>query len=343
MAPSLPKTYKAVVLPSVNSPFKLQDVELKRPGPGHILVKVLACGVCFSDVATAAGHMGHDIFPCVPGHEIVGDIVEVGGDGSSSAWSVGQRVGGPWHGGHDNRCRQCQRGQFQLCDNGAVNGVSRDGGFAEYVVLRSEAVVRVPKDMEPAQAAPLLCAGVTVFNAIRKMHVEQGALVAVQGLGGLGHLAVQYARKMGYEVAVLSSGADKASFAKELGAHHYINTKSGDAMAELTKLGGAAIIVQTAPNPDVIGALVAGLAPTGTLLSLAPVGPVQIDSRLLVMKGASVQGWPSGHALDCEEAIRFAQNHDVKCMVEKYPLAKVQDAIDSLKAGKPRFRCVLIP
>lgn len=195
--------------------------------------------------------------------------------------------------------------------------------------------------MDPAQVAPLLCAGVTVFNGMHKLRVEHGALVAVQGLGGLGHLAVQYASKMGYEVAVLSSG-DKAAFARELGAHHYINTKASDSVAELNRLGGAAVIVQTAPNPDIIDALVQGLAPAGKLLSLAAVGPVKFDTAVLVRKAASVHGWPSGHALDGEEAIRFVLNHGVKCMVEKYPFAKVQEAVDSLKAGKPRFRNVLV-
>ncbi|UNI22965.1 hypothetical protein JDV02_008808 [Purpureocillium takamizusanense] len=336
---SLPQTYKAVVLEKASAPFVLKDVPLERPGPGQILVKVLACGVCFSDVATAEGHMG-DVFPRVPGHEIVGDIVELGQGVSNLA--KGQRVGGPWHGGHDGHCRACQRGQFQMCDKAAVNGVSRDGGYAEYVVLRAEAAVRVPKDMEPADVAPLLCAGVTVFNGIRKMHVEQGGLVAVQGLGGLGHLAVQYANKMGYEVAVLSSGDDKAAFATDLGAHHYINTKSKDTAKELQKLGGADIIVQTAPNPEVVSSLVYGLAAGGKLLSLAPVGPVSLDTVPMVLKGLSVHGWPSGHALDSEEAIRFASQHGVRCMVEKYPLSDVQKAVDSLKAGKPRFRNVLV-
>ncbi|KAH7001103.1 chaperonin 10-like protein [Ilyonectria destructans] len=336
---SLPKTYKAVVLQAANTPMTLADVELKHPTKGEVLVKVLACGVCFSDVATANGHMG-DVFPRVPGHEIVGDIVEVGE--GVTRFKGGERVGGPWHGGHDGECRQCQRAQFQMCDNRAVNGVSRDGGFAEYVLLRAEAVVQVPKEMDPADAAPLLCAGVTVFNGIRKLGVEQGAIVAVQGLGGLGHLAVQYANTMGYEVAVLSSGDEKAVFAKELGAHHYINTKTSDPSVELMKLGGASIIVQTAPNPKVMGPLVAGLAPGGKLLSLAPVGAVPIDTVTLVSKGASIQGWPSGHALDSEEAIRFAMVHNVKCMIEKYPFSKVQDAVDSLVAGKPRFRNVLV-
>ncbi|KAK2601796.1 hypothetical protein QQS21_004680 [Conoideocrella luteorostrata] len=336
--PSLPKTYKAVVINKANDPFKLQDVELKHPGPDQILVKVLACGVCFSDVGIAGGHYGN-VFPRIPGHEIVGDVVELG-EGVKHL-QLGQRVGGPWHGGHDGHCRQCQRSQFQMCQNALVNGYTRDGGFAEYVLLQQEAVVRVPRELDAAEVAPLLCAGVTVFNGIRKMHVEQGALVAVQGLGGLGHLAVQYANHMGYEVVVLSSGDDKADFARKLGAHHYINTKTSDAPTELTKLGGAGLIVQTAPNPKVVSTLLGGCAPGGKLLCLAPVGNIELDSVKMVLQNLSVHGWPSGHALDSEEAIRFAQTHNIKCMVDKYPLADVQKAVDSLVAGKPRFRNVL--
>ncbi|KFZ09548.1 hypothetical protein V502_08675 [Pseudogymnoascus sp. VKM F-4520 (FW-2644)] len=336
---SLPKTYKAVVIDKANGPFTLTTVDLKPPSANQVLIKSLACGVCFSDVAIAGGHMG-DVFPRTPGHEVVGDIVSVG-EGVTHL-KKGDRVGGPWHGGHDATCRSCQRGQFQLCDNREVNGCTRDGGFAEYVILRAEAAVRVPKEIDPAEVAPLLCAGVTVFNGIRKMNVEQGAIVAVQGLGGLGHLAVQYAKNMGYEVVALSTSDDKATFAKDLGADHFINTKTSDVGAELMKLGGAAIIVQTAPNPKVIGNLVKGLAPYGKLLSLAPCGPVEFDTTVLVAKAASVTGWPSGHALDCEEAIKFATVHGIKCMIEKYPLDKVQEAVDSLVAGKPRFRNVLV-
>ncbi|KAL7953653.1 hypothetical protein V8C34DRAFT_296456, partial [Trichoderma compactum] len=226
-----------------------------------------------------------------------------------------------------------------MCEHQMING---DGGFAEYVLLRQEAIVRIPKEINAAEDALLLCAGVTVFNGIRKLHVEQGAVVAVQGLGGLGHLAVQYANKMGYEVAVLSSGDDKAAFSRELGAHHYINTKTVDGPTELAKLGGASIIVQTAPNPDIIGRQVDGLAPGGKLLCLAPVGGVEFDTAVLVNGGRSVHGWPSGHAIDSEEAIQFAQVHGIKCMVEEYALTNVQEAIDSLLAGKPRFRNVLV-
>ncbi|KAL7950395.1 GroES-like protein [Trichoderma barbatum] len=339
MTSSLPKTYKAVVFTEAKSPIELTDVSLKHPEAGQVLVKVIACGVCWSDMEVIYGNFGN-VFPRTPGHEIVGDIVELGSEVKNL--TVGQRVGGPWHGGHDGVCRECQRGEFQYCKNEAINGVSRDGGFAEYVLLRAEAVVRIPTEMDPAEAAPLLCAGVTVFNGIRKQRVEQGRLVAIQGLGGLGHLAIQYASKMGYEVAVLSHGAEKEAFAKQLGAHHYIDTAKADGAAELAKMGGASIIVQTAPNPKVVGALADGLAANGKILSLAPVGSIDVNTVTLIMKGASVQGWASGHALDSEEAIQFAMTHGIKCMIEQYQFSDVKAAIESLEAGKPRFRNVLM-
>lgn len=230
---------------------------------------------------------------------------------------------------------------FQTCDNEEINGVSRDGGYAEYVLLRAEAAVRIPADVDPAEAAPLLCAGVTVFNSMRRMGVMQGDLVAVQGLGGLGHLAVQFASKMGYEVAAISSGGDKKGFAAELGAHHYIDASREDPAKALMALGGAAMICSTAPNPKAVSPLVGGLAPQGKLIVLAPLGPVEFDTTAMVVKAASVHGWPSGHALDCEEAIKFAGTHGVKCMIEKFPLDKVQDAFEHMTSGKVRFRAVL--
>lgn len=336
---SLPSTYKAVVIKEANGPFTVEDVELKHPGPGEVLIKSRACGVCYSDVAIGAGLMGNS-FPVTPGHEVVGDIVELGA--GVTRFELGQRVGGAWHGGHDGHCRACQRSQFVMCDNEEINGVTRPGGFAEYVLLRAEAAVRIPSDFDPAQVAPLLCAGVTVFNSMRKMHIEQGGLVAVQGLGGLGHLAVQYARNMGYEVAVLSSGDDKEGFARELGAHHYINNKTKDVVAELNKLGGADMIVQTAPSPKALTDLLSGLAPCGKLVSLAPVGNVEFSTVTMIQKGVSVHGWPAGHALDAEEAIHFAKTHNIKCLIETFPFSDVQKAVDSLVAGKPRFRNVLV-
>lgn len=216
-----------------------------------------------------------------------------------------------------------------------------DGGYAEYVLLRAEATVRVPAKADPAEVAPLLCAGVTVFNSMRQMGVLQGGLVAIQGLGGLGHLGVQYANKMGYKVVALSSGADKKDFATQLGAHHYVDTSKEDPVQALQALGGADMIVATAPNPKAISPLVAGLAPAGKLVVLAPVGPVEFDTSPLIMKAASVHGFPSGHARDSEEAIDFAETHGVKCMIEKFPLSNVQDALDHMTSGKVRFRAVL--
>ncbi|KAI8955661.1 alcohol dehydrogenase [Xylaria longipes] len=335
---SLPKTYKAAVLVKANEPIVIKELELKKPGPGQILVKVEACGVCHSDLFVAAGAFG-DLFPLVPGHEIVGEVVSVGEN--VTRFSNGDRVGGPWHGGHDNSCRSCARGQYQMCDTEKINGVSFDGGYAEYVLLREEAGVRVPKDVDAAEVAPLLCAGVTTFNAMRKQHVEQGNLVAIQGLGGLGHLAVQYASKMGYRTVALSSGSSKRDFAHQLGAHEYIDTSKEDPVKALQALGGAAMIVSTAPNPKSVGPLLGGLQAGGKLVVLAPLGPIEFDTTIMIMKGASVAGWPSGHALDSEEAIAFATTHGVKCMIEKFPLAEAAKAMEHCQSGKVRFRAVL--
>lgn len=216
-----------------------------------------------------------------------------------------------------------------------------DGGYAEYTLLRAEAAVRVPSSADPAEVAPLLCAGVTVFNSMRQMGVLQGGLVAIQGLGGLGHLGVQYANKMGYKVVALSSGSDKKDFATKLGAHHYIDTSKEDSAQALQKLGGADMLVVTAPNPKAISPLVGGMAPRGKLVVLAPVGPVEFDTTPMVIKGISVSGWPSGHAHDAEEAIDFAQTHGVKCMIEKFPLKDAQKGFDHMTSGSARFRAVL--
>lgn len=230
-----------------------------------------------------------------------------------------------------------------MCQNEAINGVTRDGGYAEYVTLRSEAAVRVPKDIDPAEYAPILCAGITTFNSIRKMAISPGETVAIQGLGGLGHLAIQYANKMGYRVVALSHGDSKKDFAKQLGAHEYINTSKQDASEELTKLGGAALIVVTAPNPEIVTPLTGGLAAGGKLLILAPCGDVPINTAHLIAKGAGVFGYPSGHALDSEEAIAFTKLEGVKCMIEKFSLKDAQKAFDHMVKGDVRFRSVIVP
>ncbi|TAQ88866.1 hypothetical protein B7494_g2800 [Chlorociboria aeruginascens] len=336
---SLPKTFKAAVFESAGAPFTIKDVELKHPTDGQVLVKVLACGICHSDRAVQAGLFGNS-FPIIPGHEIIGNVAAIGPN--VTRFKVGERVGGPWHGGHDDSCKQCQRGQFQMCQNAAVNGVTRDGGYAEYVLLRVEAVVRVPTDVDPAVYAPILCAGITVFNSIRKLNITAGELVAIQGLGGLGHLAVQYANMMGFRVVALSSGDKKRDFAKRLGAHEYIDTSKDDPSAKLMEMGGAALIVCTAPNPKAIGPLTGGLDVGGKLLILSPCGDIEVNTLHLIMKNASVVGYPSGHALDSEEAIAFTKLHGINCMVEKFTLKDVQKAYDHMVAGDVRFRSVLV-
>ncbi len=228
-----------------------------------------------------------------------------------------------------------------MCDNAVVNGVTFDGGYAEYVLLREEAVVRLPSDADPAEVAPLLCAGVTVFNGIRRLAIPQGGLVAVQGLGGLGHLAVQYAHAMGYDVVALSSGDSKAVFAKQLGATAFIDTSKEDPVQALKKMGGASLVVATAPSADAISPLVGAVHPGGKTMLLGIAGDVSVNSIAMITYGISVHGWPSGHALDAEEAVQFARTHGVKCMIEKFPLAEVQKAFDHMQSGKARFRAVL--
>ncbi|EKG10580.1 Alcohol dehydrogenase superfamily zinc-containing [Macrophomina phaseolina MS6] len=337
MSPSLPKTYKAAVIEQNNAPLTIKDLPLKEPQDGQILVKVKACGVCHSDEIVRAGMMGTP--PIVPGHEVIGEVVALGP--REKKWKVGDSVGGPWHGGHDGVCRQCNRGLFQMCDNEAINGVTQDGGYAEYVLLRSEAAVRIPQGIDAVEAAPLLCAGVTVFNAIRQVKVLAGGTVAIQGLGGLGHLALQYSRKMGYRTVALSRDATKKDFATKLGATDYIDSSQQNTAEALQKIGGADLIVVTAPNPEIMGDLINGCAAGGTVIILAPVGEIKVNTIPMIGKGISVRGWPSGHALDAEEAIAFAQTHGVHCMVEKFPLSQANEAFEHMLSGKVRFRAVL--
>lgn len=339
MASQIPKTHKAAMFKEKGGPIVVEEIETKQPEEGEVLIKVEACGVCHSELVVQQALFGTP-FPRIPGHEVIGHIVAV--SPHEKEWKVGDRVGGAWHGGHDGTCKQCQRGFNQACVNAQINGVTRDGGFAEYCTLRSEAAVHIPTDVDAASYAPLLCAGVTVFNSMRQMKVTSGETVAIQGLGGLGHLALQYANKMGYKVVALSSTGAKEKFAKDLGAHVYIDGSKENHAEALTKIGGAAMIVSTAPNPEIMGDLVNGLSPGGKLVLLAPMGEIKINTLPMIGKGASVHGWPSGQSLDCEEAIDFAELHGVKCMIEKFPLTKANEAYDHMMAGHPRFRCVLV-
>jgi len=341
MAPNIPKSCKACVIEKAGAPWTIKEVPVEEPKHGEILIKVHACGVCSSDVGVQQGHFGPIVkYPIIPGHEVIGTIVAVGP--GESKWQVGDKVGGPWHGGHDGVCKACNRGLFQMCQNEQINGASRNGGYAEYCTLRTEAAVRIPPDADPAQYAPLLCAGITVFNGIRKMNITAGDIVAVQGLGGLGHLAIQYARKMGYRTVALSSSDAKRDFAMELGATDYVDNSKEDSAEALQKMGGASLVVVTAPNPKIMASLVKACGPCGKILVLSALGEVPVDTNVMIHYGISVHGWPSGHALDSEEAIAFAEQQGVKCMIEKFPFDKVEDAVKHMISGKVRFRSVLI-
>ncbi|KAI0429014.1 GroES-like protein [Xylaria sp. FL1042] len=336
---TLPKTYKQAVFREQGGPLFLEEVDLKHPGAGEILVKVEACGVCYSDMFAQNNILGGG-FPLVPGHEIIGRVAEVGE--GAAPWKVGDRVGAGWHGGHDGTCYTCKKGWNQMCDNQVINGETKPGGYAEYVILRAEASASVPEHVDAAKYAPILCAGVSCFNSMRNMGLGPGDTVAIQGVGGLGHLAIQYGRHMGFRVVAISRGAAKEEMARKLGAHEYIDTsKTPDAGAELRRLGGAKLIVALSPTADGMPELLKGLGFLGKLLILSVPGDITVNTAALLWKGLSVQSWPCGTATDSEDAIRFTELMDIDCMVEKFPLAKANEAFNAMLEGKVRFRAVI--
>jgi propanol-preferring alcohol dehydrogenase len=318
----------------------LEERELPQPGRGQVRVRVHACGVCHSDkFVTEALWPGIEL-PRVPGHEVAG-VVDALGDGVDQ-FKVGDRVGIGWHGGHDGTCDVCLTGRFIHCRNQQITGISFDGGYSEYLVAPAVALASMPDGMGFAEAAPLLCAGVTTFNALRNAGVRSGDLVAIQGLGGLGHLGVQYARAMGFEVAAISRGTDKEAFAGELGAHHYLDSSREGFIDELNRLGGARVILATAPHAPSISALVPGLGLEGCLLIVAaPFEPIEVGAIDLLSRDARVQGWSSGTATDSTDAMAFAARHGVKPMIERFPLTRAKDAFDEMMRGAVRFRSVI--
>ncbi|KAF7158167.1 hypothetical protein CNMCM5623_002833 [Aspergillus felis] len=335
---TIAQTYKQAVFKSAGAPLVIEESPLTPPGPNEILVKVEACGVCFSDVFAQNNVMGGG-FPIVPGHEIIGRVAAVGDN--VSGWTVGDRIGGGWHGGHDGTCKACRKGWYQMCSSQVVNGETKNGGFAEYCLLNPEAAVRIPSHVPAAKYAPILCAGVSVFNSIRHMNVPVGETVAIQGLGGLGHLAIQYANKMGYWVVAISRDATKEKFVRELGAHEYIDSSKKDAGVALQKLGGVSLVVSTAPTAEVISPLLKGLGILGKLLILSVPGELPIDTVTMLKYGLSVQVWPSGHATDSEDAIAFTELHNINCMVEEFPLQTANEAYEAMLKGTVRFRAVI--
>ncbi|KAK2868012.1 hypothetical protein FQN49_003240 [Arthroderma sp. PD_2] len=332
------KTFRQAVFKEAGGPLVIEDVPLTPPGKGEVLVKVQACGVCYSDTYAQRNLMGGG-FPIVPGHEIIGHVAAVG-EGVTQ-WNIGDRIGGAWHGGHDGTCKQCRNGYFQMCDNRVVNGETKGGGYAEYCKLRAEAGVRIPAHVDAAKYSPILCAGVTVFTSLRHMNIPPGSTVAVQGLGGLGHLAIQYAKKFGYRVVAMSRGPQKEQFARELGADEYIDTSKDDVGEQLQKLGGASMIVVTAPSKEAIEPLIRGLGMLGKLLMLSIPGDITVNTSIMVRYGISVHSWPSGHATNSEDAIAFTELENINCMVEKFPLERANDAYEAMVKGTVRFRAVI--
>ncbi len=331
---------RAMAFHAANEPLVGEDRPTPEPGPGEVRMAVQACGVCHSDQFVAEGLWPELEYPRVPGHEVVGTVDAIGQ--GVSAFEVGDRVGLGWHGGHDGSCPACLAGKFIHCANASITGLSRDGGYAEHAIASAEALARVPAHMDAKLAAPLLCAGVTTFNSLRNAGARPGDLVAVQGLGGLGHLGVQFARAMGFEVVAISRGSDKAGFAEELGAHHYVDARDADPAAALQELGGAKVVLATAPHAPSISALVGGLGIEGCLLVVAaPFEPMEIGAVDLISRDASVRGWSSGTAIDSTECLEFAHKHGVEARVEAFGLDDAQAAYDRMMSGDARFRVVL--
>ena len=323
-----------------SGPFELVQREFPEPGPGHVRIRVQACGVCHSDSITKFNLFPGITYPRVPGHEVAGVIDEVAAD--VLAFKPGQRVGLGWHGGHCNYCTPCRRGDFILCENQQISGISYDGGYADYVIAPANALALIPDDLADVDAAPLMCAGVTTFNALRNSGARPGDVVAILGIGGLGHLGVQFAAKSGFHTVAIARGQDKAPLAKELGAHHYIDSTTQNPAEELQKLGGAAVILSTVTDAASLAAAVNGLAPNGQLFIVGvPEKPFEVSAISLIMGRRSIQGFPSGTGMDSEDTLNFSTLTGVKPKIEVYPLEKAPEAFERMMSGKARFRVVI--
>src|SRR5258708_3156660 len=333
------KTMKAVEVSRAGGPWEVVEREIPEPGTGQVRVRVEACGICHSDVIVKEG-IWPVSYPRVPGHEIAGKIDAIGS--GVTLWKQGQRVGVGWHGGHCFQCDSCRRGDFMLCQNAKITGWHFDGGYEEFVIVPSEGVAAIPEGLSAEDAAPLMCAGITVFNALRNSSARAGDLVAVQGIGGLGHLGVQFASRMGFDTVAIRSGKDKEAFARQLGARHYIDSTQADWPGAIRKLGGARIALATAPDAKSIVELLRALGPSGKLVMVgAPAEPLTFNASALIALRQSFAAWPSGTARDSEDTMRFAVQTGVRAMIEKFPLTQAAQAYDKMISGKVRFRAVL--
>jgi D-arabinose 1-dehydrogenase-like Zn-dependent alcohol dehydrogenase len=331
---------RAIPIAVAGAPLAITEVAMPDPGRGAVRVRVHACGICHSDMFTVNAAYPGIALPRVPGHEIAGTIDAVG-EGVTT-WKAGDRVGVGWFGGADGTCESCRRGDFITCRNGKVSGISFDGGYADYTVVPVDALARIPDDLSFEDAAPLLCAGVTTFNSLRHAGAMPGDLVAVLGIGGLGHLGVQYAAKMGFRTVAIARGRDKEELARRLGASEYIDSAASDVSAELTKLGGAKVVLATVTNGAAMAAAISGLGIDGRLVVLgAAFDPIAVPAFSLIGGRKSVAGWPSGTSMDSEDCLRFSARNGIRPMIETMPLERAQEAYDKMMSGAARFRMVL--
>lgn len=331
---------KAVQISKSGGDFEVLERPVPEPGRGQVRIKVEACGICHSDALVKLGLWAGLEYPRVPGHEIAGRIDKAGAD--VTQWKPGQRVGVGWHGGHCFTCDPCRRGDFINCKFEKITAITFDGGYQEYMIAPAEAVALMPDNLPSDEAAPLLCAGITVFNALRNSGARAGDLVAVQGIGGLGHLGIQYARQMGFRTVAVGRGGDKKALATKLGAHEYVDTSAGDPAEALQKLGGAQIVLATAPDSKSMSALVNGLAARGTLMVVgAGAEPLSVTPLQLIAGSKTVRGWASGSARDSQDTLEFSAFSGVRPMIERYPLEKAAEAYQQMITGRARFRVVL--
>jgi D-arabinose 1-dehydrogenase-like Zn-dependent alcohol dehydrogenase len=331
---------RAVQIPKAGGDFEMVEREIPEPGPGQVRIKVQACGVCHSDVFTKEGYWPGIQYPRVPGHEVAGVIDELGA--GVSDWKMGQRAGVGWHGGHDGTCPACRRGDFRNCKNLKIAGISYDGGYQQYMVAPVEALTAVPEGLTDVEAAPLMCAGITTYNALRHSGAMPGDLVAVLGVGGLGHLGIQFANKFGYKVAAIGRGAESGALAKKLGASVYIDNKATNVVEELQKMGGAQVILATAPSSKAMSEVIDGLGPNGKLIVVGVESqPIEVTPVQLVTGSRAIQGWVSGTPADAEGTLGFCQLTGVRPMIETYPLEKAPEAYARMMSGKAEFRVVL--
>ncbi len=331
---------KVAQVPKPGADFQIVDREIPKPAAGEVRIKVQACGVCHSDVLTKEGQWPGIQYPRVPGHEVAGIVDELGAGVSER--KIRQRVGVGWHGGHDGTCVSCRRGDFRNCVNLKFPGISYDGGYQQYMVAPANALVTIPESLSDVEAAPLLCAGITTYNALRHSGALPGDVVAVQGIGGLGHLGIQFANKFGYRVAAIGRGSENAALAKKLGASVYIDSKSTNAVEALQKLGGAQVILATAPSSKAMSGLIDGLGPNGKLMVIGVAfDPIEVTPVQLITGSRTIQGWAAGTAADCDDTLRFAELTGVRPMIETYPLEQAAEAYARMMSGKAQFRVVL--